>query len=188
LQGLAPAARKSLWRSGLLQPGWLRKLGEAPDVLIQFIRSFSRLAGFEHVVKSFFGNRPQKFSALMAIQLARSIVSRKPGAASRMIFFQDVGYGPGSVVYMGLQMELDGCTFILLPWTELNEQTVRKLSNCHRSLFGDLNAFRWVFSERLLGMQKEEVVNQLKNILETEPSLEDGVENQRWEKLVIVLP
>jgi hypothetical protein len=161
-----------------MEPAWLRKLNRAPEAVIQFVRNFSKVAGFEYAVKGFFGNRLQKRAAIMGMQLTRLISHRNPDQIIRMVFTQDVGYSAAGGMYLTLQMEVDGRYFIFLPWSVLEERTVRKHFSFHQQLFGSSDAFRWVLSSRAFGMQKEEILNQLRAMLETTLP----------ERLAIVLP
>lgn len=167
----------------------MRRLKQAPEALTQFIRSCWQIAGFEYAVKAFFGNRLQKQTAIMAIRLTRLVAERNTVAKAQMVFTQDIGYAPEAGAFLSLQMELNGRHFILLPWTELDERTIKRQFACHRKLFGNSNAFRWVLSARALGMQKDDVMQRLANIFTPNTySDEEGNEVKGLKRLAIVLP
>lgn len=203
LREIGTAGRRALWRSGLLEPGWVRRLSQAPEALIQFIRQSWQIAGFEYAVRAFFGSRLQKQAAIMAVRLTRLAAERNTGARAQMVFTQEIEYAPGAGAFLSLQMELNGHHFILLPWAELDERTVGRQFARHQKLFGN-DSFRWVLSSSALGMQKDEVMNRLKDLLaqnasgpvetntsdpaETNTSDQEGNEPERLQKMVIVLP
>lgn len=188
LSGLTESARRSLWRSGLLSQGWVYRLRQAPESLIQFIRRFHNITGFEHTVKAFFGNTMQKRAALMSIKLIRSLVQRIPDYSARMLLTQAIGYAPHGAIYLTPQLELDGRHYIFLPWVELDERTVRRQFACDQQLFDSPETVRWVLSSKALRMQQDEVAERVQNLLEMTSANRDGNAGNASRSRVVVLP
>jgi hypothetical protein len=169
----------------LLDPFWLNRLARAPGELVQFMRRFFNVSGFEIVVKAFFGSTLQRRAARMAIRLAQSMSYKVPGYTTRMLFSREVAYAPRGAVHLTLQVELDGRHHVILPWTELDERTVRKQYASHQALFGGPEAFRWVLSGRALGMQKREVTGRINDMVGGNGA--GGYAGERRHNMVIVL-
>lgn len=153
---------------------WQQRLASAPPQLHNFIRRFSRTAGFAAVVRCFFGSSMQRGAAVLAIRLAERIAARIPDFQRRVIFSEDIGTAP-SGVYLSLRLELDDRHYLLLPWTRLDPRAVRRQVARDNALYGGTENIRWVFSaKRLGGMPKEAVVEQLRGVLGGETAALEG--------------
>jgi len=188
LWGINPASRKALYRSGLMDPAWVKRLRQGPEAIVRFVRRFASISGFEYVVKGFFGNQLQKRVSVIGMRLAHRIAERLPDCRDRIIFTQEIGFAPGGNTFLTFQMKLDGRHFIILPWTGLDRNTVSRQFASDRILFGDSDAIRWVLSARSLGMQKEHVINLIISILSVDSDGEYGESDGRLAKMLIVLP
>ncbi len=164
LQGISDQGRRALQRAGLLSGAYAQRLQEAPAALHDFIRRFSRTAGFAVVVLRYFGSPIQRSAAVLSTRLANRIASRVPDFQRRMVFAEDMGAAPGGT-YLSLRLEFDDRHYLFLPWTSLDPRAVRRQLARDQALYGDTSTIRWVFSARRLGgMPKEAVVDRLRRV------------------------
>lgn len=149
-EAFSEAARAELARLGLLKGVWERRVESGGPALAAFVNRFYRAAGFEHVVRAYFGGKLLRRTARLAMRLAFRLASGKPGAWRWLSFERLQRAAVGGGLVSGLALMRGNHRYLLLPWPRLDPAAVRRQRRLDLLRYGQAAPLRWVLDRRQL--------------------------------------
>lgn len=160
-----PQARQSLRQRGLLIGVWPGRLANANQGLIRFINRFHRVAGFERVVADYFADKHKRTGAILIMRFAYRLAKRYPNFARLMSFERALSFAPSGHPIRVVNIVRNGVHYKFKPWAQINPFAIRRQFLHDMALFGNPNKVRWVFDGKRLGMQKRDILKQVRRVL-----------------------
>jgi hypothetical protein len=165
-EGFSSPARAELARLGLLKGVWADRVESGGPALAAFINRFYRAAGFEHVVRAFFGGRLLRATARLAMRTAMRIA---PGAWRRLSFEPALRPALGGGVAPGLALRRGRHIYLMLPWSRLDASTLRRQRRQDLQRYGSQASLRWVLDKRQFSQAPVELSRRIERRLDGAP-------------------
>jgi hypothetical protein len=149
----------------LLKGVWPDRLAGGSQRLIEFIRRFHRVSGFEWVVRDYFAGSYDRAGAILAMRLAHRLADRHPDFIRRISFERALGLAPGGHPVRTVDITQNELRYQLKPWSQIDPEIIRQHFLRNIALFEGPDKVRWVFDSQRLGRPKRAVVEEVRRIL-----------------------